>query len=229
LSETRLIVAVMRVRAVLFDLDGTLLDSAPGLTAVTNVMRVARGLHELAHDQLRPHAGSGARGMLGAAFAVAPGDQHFEQLRDEFYAHYEAHVLHHLQTFDLVPAMLAALDQRQIPWGIVTNKALRFTAPSVQALGWASRAAAVIGGDSTPHTKPHPAPLLEAARRMQRAPTDCVYVGDDPRDMRAGKAAGMLTLAAAWGYLGVEAPVHSWGADHVLTRPDELLQMLELA
>jgi N-acetyl-D-muramate 6-phosphate phosphatase len=219
----------MRVRAVLFDLDGTLLDSAPGLTAATNAMRTARGLPSLAHEVLRPHAGSGARGMLGAAFALAPDHASFEPMRDEFYAHYEQHLLQHLQPFDHVPAVLAALDQRCIPWGIVTNKALRFTEPTVLALGWTTRAAAVIGGDSTPHTKPHPAPLLEAARRMQQAPGECVYVGDDARDVRAGKAAGMLTLAAAWGYLGVGASLHSWGADHVLTRPDELLQMLELA
>jgi N-acetyl-D-muramate 6-phosphate phosphatase len=133
-----------------------------------------------------------------------------------------------LQTFDQVSEVLAALDERCIPWGIVSNKALRFTEPSVVAMGWASRAGAVIGGDSTPHTKPHPAPLLEAAKRMQQAPDACVYVGDDPRDMRAGRAAGMRTLAAAWGYLGVDAPVHTWGADHVLQQPGELLQKLEL-
>jgi N-acetyl-D-muramate 6-phosphate phosphatase len=221
--------AAMRVRAVLFDLDGTLLDSAPGLTAATNAMRTARGLPTLAHQQLRAHAGSGARGMLGAAFDLAPADHLFEQMRDEFYAHYEQQLLHHLQTFEQVPALLSALDAQGMPWGIVTNKALRFTEPTVRAMGWANRAGAIIGGDSTPHTKPHPAPLLEAARRLRQAPVDCVYVGDDPRDIRAGKAAGMLTLAAAWGYLGVEAPVHSWGADHVLTRPEELLQMLEVA
>jgi N-acetyl-D-muramate 6-phosphate phosphatase len=220
--------SAMRVRAVLFDLDGTLLDSAPGLTAVTNLMRSARGLSELPHRLLRPHAGSGARGMLRAAFAIEPGHDAFDAMRDEFYRLYGAQVLHHLQAFDQVPAVLSALDESRVPWGIVTNKALRFTEPSVMAMGWASRAGAVIGGDSTPHTKPHPAPLLEAARRMQQAPEQCVYVGDDPRDMRAGRAAGMQTLAAAWGYLGVDAPVHSWGADRVLLQPDELLQTLEL-
>jgi N-acetyl-D-muramate 6-phosphate phosphatase len=220
--------AAIRVRAILFDLDGTLLDSAPGLTAAVNAMRAERGLPVLAHEVLRPHAGSGARGMLGAAFSVAPGHPSFELMRDEFYAHYESHVLLHLQAFDGVPAVLAALDQQHIPWGIVTNKALRFTEPTVLAMGWATRAAAVVGGDSTPYTKPHPAPLLEAAKRMQQSAADCVYVGDDPRDMRAGRAAGMLTLAAAWGYLGVAAPVHAWDADHVLQQPDELLQKLDL-
>jgi N-acetyl-D-muramate 6-phosphate phosphatase len=217
-----------RVQAVLFDLDGTLIDSAPGLTATANAMRAARRLPALAHELLRPHAGSGARGMLGAALAVAPGEDSFEVLREEFYAHYDTQVLLNLRPFEQVLDLLAALDQRQVPWGIVTNKALRFTEPTVQALGWSARAGAVIGGDSTPHTKPHPEPLLEAARRMQVLPVDCVYVGDDPRDMRAGRAAGMLTLAAAWGYLGVDEPVHTWGADRVLQHPVELLQILEL-
>jgi N-acetyl-D-muramate 6-phosphate phosphatase len=220
--------AVSQIKAILFDLDGTLLDSAPGLTAATNAMRAARGLPQLAHDLLRPHAGSGARGMLAAAFEVLPDHHNFEAMRDEFYAFYEHHLLHHLQTFDQVPAVLAALDEHHMPWGIVTNKALRFAEPTVLAMGWATRAGAVVGGDSTPHTKPHPAPLLEAARRMRQSPAAVVYVGDDPRDVSAGRAAGMVTLAAAWGYLGVGTPVHHWGADHVLAQPGELLQKLGL-
>jgi N-acetyl-D-muramate 6-phosphate phosphatase len=216
------------VDAVLFDLDGTLIDSAPGLTAASNAMRATRGLPPLPHHLLRPHAGSGARGMLGAAFQVLPGHDQYEALREEFYQHYETHLMHQTRLFDRVQEMLQRLDQHGVPWGIVTNKALRFAQPTVQALGLMQRASALIAGDSTAHTKPHPEPLLEAARRMQQEPPRCVYVGDDVRDMRAGKAAGMFTLAAAWGYLGVETSIQDWGADQVLAQPDELLNWLDL-
>jgi N-acetyl-D-muramate 6-phosphate phosphatase len=217
-----------QVDAVLFDLDGTLIDSAPGLTAASNAMRATRGLAPLAHELLRPHAGSGARGMLGAAFDVLPSHAQFEAMRDEFYLHYEAHLMHETRPFARVMDMLALLDRHRLPWGIVTNKAMRFAEPTVQALGLLQRAGTLIAGDSTAHTKPHPEPLLEAARRINHPPQRCVYVGDDARDVRAGKAAGMFTLAAAWGYLGVEASVHDWGADQVLADPEALLHWLEL-
>lgn len=215
------------VGAVLFDLDGTLVDSAPDLAGTVNHMLATRGRPAVAYERLRPHAGSGARGMLGVAFGVAPGDGAFTALRDEFHDHYATRMLQQTRVFVAAGAVLQALDARGLPWGIVTNKALRFAEPMVHALGL-HRGGALVAGDSTPHLKPHPAPLLEAARRLGLPPAACVYVGDDRRDVHAGRAAGMGVLAAAWGYLGTEhAPLH-WGADRVLAQPDELLQWLEL-
>lgn len=219
----------LRVKAVLFDLDGTLVDSAPDLAGTGNEMRAARGLPALPFEQFRPMVGSGARGMIGIALGVTPAEDEFLELRDEFFARYEARMTQHTRPFDAVPALLDALDERGLRWGIVTNKSQRFTKPLVKALGLDARAGAVVSGDTTPHAKPHPAPLLEAARQMGVAAQDCVYVGDDLRDVQAGHAAGMRTVAAAWGYLGVGEPVEAWGAMHVIHAPDQLLKLLELA
>lgn len=213
----------------LFDLDGTLVDSAPDLAGAANDLRAAHGLSALPYASLRPMVGTGARGMVGVAFGVAPGDDRFEPLRDAFLARYAERLLQSTQVFDSMLLVLDALDQAGHPWGIVTNKAMRFAAPVVDGLGLGSRAGVLIAGDTTPHAKPHPEPLLEAARRMGVPPGRCAYVGDDHRDMVAGRAAGMVTLAAGWGYLGQGEPIDAWGADHVLSAPDELLQWLELA
>ncbi len=215
------------MRAVLFDLDGTLVDSAPDLAGTANDMRVRRGQALLPYERLRPHAGSGARGMLGAAFGVAPGHVDYAALRDEFHAHYATRLLQLTQAYADALTVLDMLDRHALPWGIVTNKALCFAEPVVQALGL-QRRAVLVGGDSTPHTKPHPAPLLEAARRLGLPAEACVYVGDDHRDMQAGRAAGMGVLAAAWGYLGTEHAPDDWQADLVLTHPGQLLQWLDL-
>ncbi len=213
----------------LFDLDGTLVDSAPDLAGAANDLRQQHGLPPLPYQALRPLVGTGARGMVGAAFGVAPGDDRFDGLRDAFLARYAQRLLQDTRVFDGMQAVLDQLDGAGLRWGIVTNKAMRFTAPIVAGLGLAARAAVVIAGDSTPHTKPHPEPLFEAARRLGVAPETCAYLGDDHRDMQAGHAAGMTTLAAAWGYLGQGEPVQAWGADRVLSSPAQLLQWLELA
>lgn len=216
------------VQAVLFDLDGTLIDSAPDLAGTANDMRAARGLPALPYAALRPHCGSGARGMLGAGLSLLPGQPHYAALRDEFLNLYQARMLQLTQPFAAMLAVIDALDVHGLRWGIVTNKALRFAEPLAQALGLLPRAAVLIGGDSTPHTKPHPEPLLEAARRLQLQPADCIYVGDDARDMHAGRAAGMAVLAAAWGYLGDGDAPQLWQADAVLAEPAELLHWLQL-
>ena len=216
------------VSAVLFDLDGTLVDSAPDLAGALNDMRAARGLPAWPVEALRHHCGSGARGMLGEGLQVLPTDPAYPRLRDEFLDLYEARMLRHTGLFEPVPLLLSALRERLMPWGIVTNKAMRFAQPLCDALALLPGAAALVGGDSTPHTKPHPAPLLEAARRLNCPPQACVYVGDDPRDIAAGRAAGMRTLVAAWGYTGAAAPPHTWGADAVLTAPKEILHWLDL-
>jgi phosphoglycolate phosphatase len=216
------------ISAVLFDLDGTLIDSAPDLASSVNAMRLQRGQTVMSYEVLRPHAGSGARGMLEAAFGVRPAMLEYDALKDEFYGLYAERLLQQTCLFDAVAELLDDLDARRLPWGIVTNKALRFAHPGASALGLLPRARALVAGDSTPYTKPHPEPLLEAARRMRQAPETCVYVGDDLRDMQAGRAAGMATLAAAWGYLGADSAPQDWEADRVLQHPIELLHWLDL-
>ena len=213
----------------LFDLDGTLVDSAPDLAGAANDLRSQHGLAPLPYALLRPMVGTGARGMIGVAFGLQPTDDSFADLRDAFLTHYAERLLQSTQVFDAMRPVLDHLDAAGLRWGIVTNKAMRFAAPIVEGLGLSGRAAVLIAGDSTPHAKPHPEPLLEAARRLGVAPHACAYVGDDERDIVAGRAAGMFTLAAAWGYLGQGEPVLAWGADHVLSSPGELLNWLELA
>ena len=170
-------------QVLLFDLDGTLIDSAPDLAGAANDLRAVHGLPPLPHEALRPMVGTGARGMVGVAFGVFPEEPRFAELRDAFLARYAERLLEQTQVFAAMVPVLDALDAAGLRWGIVTNKAMRFTAPLVDGLGLSSRAAVVIAGDSTPHAKPHPASLLEAARRMDVASATCVYIGDDHRDL----------------------------------------------
>jgi phosphoglycolate phosphatase len=216
-------------QAVLFDLDGTLVDSAPDLAGAANELRQAHGLPVLPFEALRPMVGSGARGMLHAAFGITPEDPRFDTLRVDFLARYEARLLRETRVFGSMEPVLHALEQRGLPWGIVTNKIARYSVPVVQGLGLGSRCAVLVSGDTTPFAKPHPQPLLEAARRLAVAPERCIYVGDDRRDVEAGRGARMPTLAAAWGYLGRNESVHDWLADAVLAHPAELLNWLGMA
>ena len=221
--------SLVRCEAVLFDLDGTLIDSAPDLAGAANDLRAEHGLPALPFGVLRPMVGAGARGMVGAAFGVKPGDADFESLRDAFLACYAERLLKQTQVFDTMRPVLQCLESAAVRWGIVTNKAARFTEPIVEGLALRARVSALVCGDTTAHSKPHPAPLLEAARQLALDVSRCVYVGDDQRDVVAGRAAGMATLVAQWGYLGDGPPVHEWGADGVLGTPPELLSWLQLA
>lgn len=217
------------VEAVLFDLDGTLIDSAPDLGAAADKMRIDRGLESLAPSRYRPMAGAGARGMLGVAFGLAPEAPEFIALREEFFVNYEQRMLLNTEAFDGVAELVEALGARGLPWGVVTNKAKRFTDPLTQAMPLFSTARAVVSGDTTPFAKPHPEPLFEAARRLGVDPVACVYVGDDERDILAGRAAGMRTVVAAYGYMGEQADAARWGADVTISSPIELLQWLKRA
>lgn len=215
--------------ALLFDLDGTLIDSAPDLAGALNRLRQRQGLAPLPYAALRPLVGSGARGMVGAGFGLQPGDEGFEELKQAFLAEYQGQLLDQTRVFDQSAWLLDELASRSLPWGIVTNKATRYAEPVVQGLGLAQRTAVLVCGDTTPHAKPHPAPLLEAAARLGVAAEECIYVGDDLRDVQAGRAAGMRTVAVSWGYLGLGEAVGDWGADLVIESPQELLNWLNLA
>ncbi|KWA36906.1 phosphoglycolate phosphatase [Burkholderia multivorans] len=212
--------------AVLFDLDGTLADTAPDLAAAVNKMQRVRGLPETPLDALRRLASAGARGLLGGAFGITPERPGYDAMRDEFLANYAADICVQTTLFPGIAEVLDELEARGVRWGIVTNKAMRLTAPLVELLGLASRAACVVGGDTTPHSKPHPAPLLHAAGLLALAPDRIVYVGDDLRDIQAGYAAGMATVAAAYGYCGDGAAPGDWRAQHLVGTTGELRDLL---
>ncbi|KVT41704.1 phosphoglycolate phosphatase [Burkholderia multivorans] len=212
--------------AVLFDLDGTLADTAPDLAAAVNKMQRMRGLPETPLDALRRLASAGARGLLGGAFGITPETPGYDAMRDEFLANYAADICVQTTLFPGIAEVLDELEARGVRWGIVTNKAMRLTAPLVELLGLASRAACVVGGDTTPHSKPHPAPLLHAAGLLALAPDRIVYVGDDLRDIQAGYAAGMATVAAAYGYCGDGAAPGDWRAQHLVGTTGELRDLL---
>jgi phosphoglycolate phosphatase len=214
------------VAAVLFDLDGTLADTAGDLAGAVNRMRAERGLAPVPVAALRPHASAGARGLLGAGMGVTPDDADYRPLRDEFLAYYAAGLDQTTELFDGIAALLDALDARGLPWGIVTNKATRFTEPVVGALGLQGRAGAIVSGDTTAHPKPHPAPLLHAATLLRVDAARCVYVGDDLRDVIAGNAAGMATIVAEYGYLGEEGCADDWPATGWIDAPLRLLDWL---
>jgi 2-phosphoglycolate phosphatase len=211
-------------RAILFDLDGTLADTAPDLAAAVNFLRTERGLAPTPYSVLRPTASAGARGMIGAAFGLTPADAGYEELRLQWFDRYQCAMAVYSTLFGGVPEMLEGIAAAGMAWGIVTNKPARFTDPLIPQIGL-EHAGCIISGDTTGHAKPHPAPLLEGARRLGIAPEHCWYVGDDLRDVEAGRAAGMVTVACAWGYCGTVEP-GTWGADFLLDTPADLLDML---
>lgn len=213
-------------QGILFDLDGTLADTAPDLAAAVNRMRHDRGLEMVPLEQLRPLASAGARGLLGGAFGIGPEHHDYASMRDEFLANYEADLCIETILFPGIGEILDDLDARGVRWGIVTNKVARLTEPLVAQLGLDTRAGCVVSGDTTPHSKPHPAPLLHAAKELDLSPERIVYIGDDLRDVQAGFAAGMVTVAAAYGYCGNDIPPTQWHAKHVVNSTAELLGLL---
>lgn len=237
-------IQLIKPAAIFFDLDGTLIDSAPDLGAAADKMRLDRGLPSLPDALYRPMAGAGARGMLKIAFGMMPDHADFLTYREEFFSNYEASIgAANARTFAFadVDEMLRGLAQRGIFWGIVTNKSKRFTDPLMRLMPVLHGACAVVSGDTTPHAKPHPAPLLEACRLTNHrlaghtgiglqgiSPAECWYLGDDKRDIDAGHAAGMATIAVTWGYEG-EHELSTWGADFVLHHPKELLALISTA
>ena len=217
------------VSAVLFDLDGTLIDSAPDLGAAADKMRTDRFLDPIPLSLYRPMAGAGARGMIAVAFGLTPQDAAFEALKEEFFLNYEARLVKSTYVFDGVAELIARICDAGLKWGVVTNKSARFTLPLTRAMSLFTTAQTIISGDTMAYAKPHPAPLLEAARQLDLSPERCIYVGDDERDIVAGRAAGMPTVAAAYGYLGKTGDAESWNADFTITHPSELLNLLKMA
>lgn len=212
-------------RAVLFDLDGTLADTAPDLAAALNRLRADQGLEPLPLERLRPFASAGARGLVHIGFGIKPGDGEYASLREAFLEYYRERTCIDTRLFPGIPELLEALAARGVAWGIVTNKATRFTDRIVA--GMKLKPDCVSCGDTTPHLKPHPAPLLHAAEQLGLAPKACVYLGDDLRDIQAARAAGMRPIAVDWGYHHPEnGGPGTWEADAVIARPQELIALL---
>ena len=216
------------IEAVLFDLDGTLADTAPDLGYALNHMRAARGLPPLPLSATRPVTSLGARGLLNAGFGITPEHPEYAGMRKEFLELYERNICRETRLFPGMQEVLRALESGDICWGVVTNKAEYLARPLLKELLPASRCACIVGGDTTPHTKPHPAPLLAACATIRREAGACLYVGDDLRDIVAGRAAGMKVAAARWGYLNGGDPV-SWDPDWLLDQPPDLMRVLNAA
>lgn len=208
--------------AVLFDLDGTLADTAPDLAAALNAMLSADGREPLPYVLVRPWVSWGALQLIRLGYGEDLDATRIAELRGRFLCCYEAGLCRDSRLFPGVPQALAALDDAAVPWGIVTNKPGWLTEPLLAALGLGDRAATVISGDTLPYSKPHPMPLLHAARELHVSATRCVYVGDNVRDIEAGRAAGMYTIAAAWGYIPAGDDPSAWQADRLLHTPEEL-------
>lgn len=219
---------IRRPQAVLFDLDGTLADTAPDLCAPANRMLRARGMDELPVADLGRFSSSGARGLLGRAFGITPDHVDYEAMRMEFLRGYEEGLCVHTALFPGMDRLLQMLEGAGIAWGVVSNKTEVYVVPILEQMGLGARSACAVGGDTAARAKPHPDPLLLAAERMAVDPAQCVYVGDDERDIVAGRAAGMVTVAAAYGYCGTDSLPQDWAADFLIERADGLIELIAL-
>jgi 2-phosphoglycolate phosphatase len=215
-------------QAVLFDLDGTLADTAGDLAGALNHLRQARGLAPLPLDELRPYASAGARGLIGVGLSIHPGHDEYESLRLGFLAAYAQCLAETTVLFEGMAEVLDTLESLGLKWGVVTNKPHRFTIPVMNGLGLTQRASVIISGDSTAHAKPHPLPLLTACEQIGVAPAATLYVGDDLRDIQAAIAAAMPSAAVRWGYIGHNGDIADWGADVIAAEPRDLLAHIGL-
>ncbi len=215
--------------ALLFDLDGTLLDTAPDMAAALNALRVEEGLPELPLERIRPHVSRGGLALTRLAFAEHRPESEIEPLRQRFLQLYLDGIAVHSRLFNGFDALLREIEQKGIAWGVVTNKPGWLTDPLMAALGLDRRSAVTVSGDTTAERKPHPLPLLTAAETIGIDPRQCLYVGDDPRDIEAGNAAGMTTVIAGWGYIADDAQPATWGADHHIGQPEALRPLIQPA
>jgi len=214
------------LEAVLFDLDGTFADTAPDLGAALNRLRADLGLAPVALAKLRPYTSQGVRGMLRAGLFMRPGDTLYAEFHERFLHYYSQDICVGTTVFPGIDDLIASFEAQDSPWGIVTNKAQRFTLPLLDRLGYVKRAACIVSGDSARRAKPAPQPMHLACSLIARDPGRCLYVGDDQRDIEAGHAAGMVTVAVRYGYLGDGDPIEAWGADHLV---DDVAQIAAVA
>lgn len=212
--------------AVLFDLDGTLADTAPDLGGATNVLLAEEGRAQQALATLRPYTSQGVRGLLKAGFGISQAHPDYERLAQRFLEIYAGRLCEKSSLFDGIPELLDRLEDLGLTWGIVTNKRMRFTDPLVELLALSPRTTCVVSGDTTAEAKPSPLPIRHACKLLRCLPERAIYVGDDRRDIDAGRAAGCLTVAVSYGYLGDGGPLHTWGADLIIDHPAELTEFL---
>lgn len=212
---------------VLFDLDGTLLDTAPDFAHVINRERAKKNLQAVSLDKIRPAVSDGLEALMKTGFDTLKGHAEYDELCKITLSGYEDILAEYTKPFPGIPELLHTLETRNIPWGIVTNKSSNLTLPLLANLGFAKNAACVVSGDTTPHYKPHPEPLLHACRELHIPPSNAIYIGDAERDIIAGKTAGMKTILALFGYIADVEKAMQFGADHVVHHADEILPRLE--
>ena len=215
------------VKAVLFDLDGTFADTAPDLAAALNYTRASRNLPPLPLEVLRPQASHGSAGLLKVGMNITPDAPGYSDLRDIFLDYYASHICVHTELFKGMAELVEGLEQRDILWGIVTNKPHIYTLPLMRALGCADRAACLVSGDTCSNAKPHPEPMFKACHLIDVPPDQCLYLGDDLRDMQAANAALMPGVIARYGYIDAEATLETWNACAIIDHPMELLTLIE--
>lgn len=215
------------IKSVLFDLDGTLVDTAPDLGYALNLQLARHGKTTLPDETIRPFASHGTKGLLHIGFGLAPEDDAFNAMRNEYLSIYDTVVARNPTLFDGMDAVLEALEQANIPWGIVTNKPSRFTKPLVNSMGLDKRAVVVISGDEASEPKPSPQTLLMACEQTKIDPMDCLYIGDAERDVQAGNVIGMKTVVALFGYIDETDAPETWGADVLIETPLAILDLLD--
>lgn len=214
------------IDTILFDLDGTLVDTAPDLGYALNILLTKHNKPTLSDATIRPYASHGSRGLIGLGFGITPEDREFLTLRDEYLSIYDTVFTRSPVLLDGVSGLLRVIENKKLKWGIVTNKPRRFTQPLLKSMGLHQRAACIVSGDDAPQPKPSPATLLMACKQMHVKPENCIYIGDAERDIQAGKAAGMQTAVALFGYIDVTDKPQDWGADVMLQKPEDLLDLI---
>jgi phosphoglycolate phosphatase len=217
------------INTILFDLDGTLVDTAPDLGHALNIQLERHGKVPLSDAAIRPFASHGSRGLIGLGFGITPKDDNFIIMRDEYLAIYDTVFTRSPILLPGIAELLQVIENKGLKWGIVTNKPRRFTQPLIENMALHERAACVVSGDDAPKPKPSPETLLLACKHVGTKPESCMYVGDAERDIQAGKAAGMKTVVALFGYIDVTDRPHEWGADALIKTPNELLDFLNIS